>query len=100
VEELVKVELILNNYDLLAWRIKKGVIPLKDVLEIEWPVLLRFWQQLSGFVEVEQKRRGDVPYKESLKWLIERAREYKQAHYPDVTVEIYKREFNANEERN
>jgi len=41
-EELVKIELILNNYDLLAWRIKKGINPLDEVLEIEWPVLLRF----------------------------------------------------------
>lgn len=99
VVQLAKVELILNHYDLLAWRIKKGIIPLKDVIEIEWPVLLRFWQQLREFVEAEQKRRGDVPYKESLKWLVGKASEYKQTHYPDITVKIHKRGSNANEKR-
>jgi hypothetical protein len=64
---------------------------LKGVIEIEWSVLLRFCQEVEKLVEAEQKRRGDVPYKESLKWLIGKAGEYKQHPYPDAEVEIHKR---------
>ncbi len=87
-EELEKIELILNNYDLLAWHIKKRVVPLDDVLEIEWPVILRFWKQLEKFVDKEKKGRGNVPCKENLRWLVEKAEEYKDKYYPDLPIII------------
>lgn len=91
IEPLEKIELILNNYDLLAWSIRKKVIPLDDVIEIEWPVLLRIQKQLGPFIKKEKEKRGGVPYKEDLTWLIEKADEYKGKHYPDLPITVIKK---------
>jgi hypothetical protein len=74
-EELEKIELVLNTYDLIGFRIEKGLIPRDVALETESLIVLRVWKRLQPFIELECKKRNHDEYKKYFKLLVERARE-------------------------
>jgi hypothetical protein len=45
------MELVLDTYDLVGFRVKKGVLPEKATLETEWSVVLRVWKHVENFVK-------------------------------------------------
>jgi 8-oxo-dGTP pyrophosphatase MutT (NUDIX family) len=73
-DELSRIELVLNTYDLIGFRIRKHVLPKKETLETEAMLLLRIWSQLKDFVERQRRLRNDPSYKEHLQWLANKAR--------------------------
>lgn len=77
-EQLEKIEMVLNFYDLIGFRVKKGVLPEEDVLETEWPVLLRLRKQLALFIENEKKLRGHEYFKTFFLELAEKADDYRK----------------------
>ncbi len=82
------IELVLNIYDLIGFRIKKRVLPKGATLETEWKILLRVWPKLKQFVRDEGARRG-TPYKEHFVWLVEEARK----RHPDFVPQVHKWEL-------
>jgi len=92
-EELEKVELVLNTYDLIGHKVKQGVLPEHSTLEIEWPVLLRLSQRLRPFILQERQRRGEVPYKANFEWLVTRAELYRKKKHPQCEPKIFVRDF-------
>lgn len=86
--ELEAIELVLNTYDLIGYRISRGVLPKNDTLETEWSVILGIWKRLEAFVIAQRKpgQRGNDRYKFWLEKLVKQAREYQtdqQHNYPD-----------------
>jgi hypothetical protein len=92
-DELEKVELVLNTYDLIGQKIRQGVLPEYSTLEIEWPVLLRLSQRLGPFIGQERQRRGGVPYKANFEWLVSKAELFRKKEYPNCTPKIFVRDF-------
>jgi hypothetical protein len=95
-EELEKVELVLNTYDLIGHKVRKGVLPEQSTLETEWPVLLRLSQKLGPFIVQERQRRGEVPYKANFEWLVIRAESLRKKKFPQCQPQIFVRSFPRN----
>lgn len=92
-EDLEKVELVLNTYDLIGHKVRRGVLPEDSTLEIEWPVLLRLSQRLGPFIVQERERRGEVPYKANFEWLVTRAELFRKKKHPQCEPKIFVRDF-------
>ena len=69
-ELLDAAEHVLNLYDTIGYRLLAGTIPKQEVIDMEWPVILRIAQQLMPFVEAERKSRA-THYKEGFAQLVE-----------------------------
>lgn len=74
--ELEAIELVLNTYDLIGYRISRGVLPKNDTLETEWSVVLGIWKHLKTFVDAQRRQRGNHRYKFWLEELVNQAIEY------------------------
>lgn len=70
--DLEKIEIVLNTFDLVGFRVRKGVIPKKATLETEWMILLPLWSKISPFIEEQRRRRANNLYKQNLEWLVKR----------------------------
>lgn len=80
---LDKIEYILGLYDLVGHRARLGLVPLKDLLETDWAVILRINSKLSGFVERERDlRTRPAPYKEGYTWLVQQAEAHRNRVAP------------------
>lgn len=85
--ELEKIEFVLNTFDLVGFRVRKGVLPKEPTLETEWMILLPLWSKVQGFVAKQSKLRGGVPYKQHLKYLVGEAETYRKCHkHPEPVV--------------
>ena len=89
--DLEKIELVLNTYDLLAYRVKNGVLPKKATIETEWSVLLRIWEKLEPFIGRERQERHEYSYKKYLCWIVSQSQEYKKKNYPLYGLKIIDR---------
>ena len=90
-DELNKIEHVVNSFDLVGFKIAKGVLPRRDTLATEWRVLLRLSVKLSKFLDKETEIRCGGPYKEHLRILIAEAEEYRKRHFPEYKVEFFSR---------
>lgn len=88
---LEAVERALSTYDLVGFRIEKGVLPKEAVIETEWSVLLRLWAKVEPFLREESLRRGLVPYKPHFQRLVECAQQYKSKHFPHERTTVFAR---------
>ena len=78
--ELIEaIEAVCQLYDLVGARVQERVLPKKGTLKTEWKVLVLLWPLLENFIQVRADGRG-TPYKEHLKWLYEKAKEYQENH--------------------
>lgn len=87
------IELVLNTYDLIGFRVKKKVLPKEATLETEWKILLRMWPQLELFITNKREERGNIPYKEHFIWLVEEARKRHPDFKPKITKWKLKDEY-------
>ncbi|MEX2174485.1 MAG: NUDIX domain-containing protein [Pirellulaceae bacterium] len=78
-------EKVLNLYDLIGHRAKAETIPKQELIETEWPVILRVAQQVYLFIEAQKNARKS-PYKEGFIWLV------REIRGTDPIVEQLKRE--------
>jgi ADP-ribose pyrophosphatase YjhB (NUDIX family) len=78
------IELVLNTYDLIGFRVRKKVLPKEATLETEWKILLSVWPQLEPFVNNTRRSRGDIPYKEHFIWLVGEARKRHTDYKPMI----------------
>jgi hypothetical protein len=92
-EDLERIELILNQYDLIGTRLEYGLLPKKQTVSTEWPVILRLWCQLQPFIESEARLRPGVPYKPGFVWLVQQSERYKQKHFPSASTTPFTRSF-------
>ncbi len=91
IDELPKIQLVLNTYDLIGFRVKQKIIPKKETLQTEWMVLLRIWKKLKKFVEKHRTFCGkSVPYKKYFEELCKMAERFQKEHYPDSVVDVFK----------
>src|SRR4051812_10551031 len=75
---LDRIEYILRFYDLVGHRARLRLVPLKDLLETDWAVILRINSKLSAFVERERDlRTRPAPYKENYTWLVKQAESHR-----------------------
>ena len=89
---LEKLGIVTGLYDLVGARIEEGVLPYEPTLKTEWKILIPLWQQVEKFVLEERKRRG-LPYKEHLERLVDKARKYRDKHYPNSCPQVINRNF-------
>jgi 8-oxo-dGTP diphosphatase len=82
--DLKMLELVLNTYDLIGFRVRRKVLPRRATLETEGKLLLRVWQQAKPFIDKERERRKDDSYKKHFEWLCDRAREQHPGYVPVI----------------
>lgn len=87
-ENLHSIELLLNSYDLIGFRVKQEVIPKDAVLETESMILLRIWKCVENFINAERDRRNDPKYKKPLECLVKEAEKHRKQKAEDVMVFI------------
>ncbi len=75
-EERLEIEYILNTFDLIGYRIKKGILPKNDILATEWRVIHKLWQLLEQYITDRRKNDGDNTYKEYFDWLNKETTKY------------------------
>jgi ADP-ribose pyrophosphatase YjhB (NUDIX family) len=73
-----EIEQVLETYDLIGFRVKKGVLPRAATLETEWSVVWRVWYQMKAFIDAENNNRK-APYKKHLEWLANKAEKYRKS---------------------
>ncbi|MEU8139946.1 DUF4760 domain-containing protein [Streptodolium elevatio] len=94
-EVLETIEFVVNRFNFIGYRVETGVVPANDVLRTEWQAVIRLSHQLQPFMEAEAARRNGAPYSTSFQSLVTRARQYGEAHHPQVRVEPFRRHFDA-----
>jgi hypothetical protein len=74
------MELVLDTYDLVGFRVREKVLPEEATLETEFSVILRIWDHAEKFVRQERLRRKKLNYpdyyKKNLEWLATKAKYY------------------------
>lgn len=90
--DLERVELVLRTYDILAHRLRCGVLPKKETLQTEAIPVLSLWPKLEGFVDRQAGIRG-IPYKPHLKWLVGECKAYMKRYHPEVVIRTHDWEF-------
>ena len=92
-EDLERIELVLNTYDLIGFRVKQDLLPRDDTLKTEWMLLLPLGLKLQEFIGCEKVLRGGAPYKAHFEWLVKMAEEFKAKNYPNCNIRAFGREF-------
>ena len=82
--DLKMLELVLNTYDLIGFRVRRKVLPKGATLETEGKILLRVWKQAKLFIDKERVRRKDKSYKQHFEWLMRKARKRHRRYVPVI----------------
>lgn len=90
-EELEQIELVLNAYDLIAFRVREGVLPRQETLKTERRILLCVWKQLEEFIKRQRELRQDDSYKKHLESFVLEAKKHPTTCDKPVKL-IHKRE--------
>lgn len=81
-DDLRIVEDVTGRYDGLGWRVKNGLIPKEETLQLFWDSILRSAQQLHCHIKdqrmarKEEKLPEDVKYKADFEWLAKECKRF------------------------
>jgi hypothetical protein len=77
------VKKVLNSLDRIAFMTQQGWIPEETLMPWMNPMVVKIWDKLGPYVEVEQKRRNEPDYYEMARGLAMRCVEWRKERYPD-----------------